>query len=90
LHKYNESNKKAEVEGIDTECADKNVEVNSTQKIKQLEEELLSQNSTLSKQKEIEAKLTVENGIVKEQLEKLKRVVTNMSKEINNLKSTRS
>ena len=44
---------------------------------------------TVNNQKEIEAKLTVVNESIKEQLDKLKRVVTNMSKEINNLKSTR-
>ena len=75
---------------MDTENADQNEEAIPAQKNKQLEDELLFQNATLNKQKEIEAKLTVENEIIKGQLEKLKRVVTNMSKEITNLKSTRS
>ena len=94
LHKCFKSNGKAEenseIEGMDTENVDQNEDAISAQKIKQLEEELLSQNATLNQQKEIEAKLTAENSIIKGQLERLQRVVTNMSKEINNLKSTRS
>ena len=51
LHKYFKSDEIAEensaIEGMDTENADQNEDANSAQKIKQLEEELLSQNATL-------------------------------------------
>ena len=58
---------------MDTENADQNEEANSAQKFKQLEDELLSQNATIDQKKEVEAKLSVENGIIKGQLEKTKK-----------------
>ena len=73
-----------EEEGVGTISANQNEDVNPTEKFKELEEELVS------KQKEVEAKLTAENEIMKRLVEKLKRVTTNMSKEIEHLKSTRS
>ena len=44
----------------------------------------------VDKQKEVEAKLTAQNETMKSLVEKLQRVTTNMSKEIEHLKSTRS
>ena len=79
-----------EEEGMGTISANQNEDVNPTEKLKELEEELVSKNATITKQKEVEAKLTAENEIMKRLVEKLKRVTTNMSKEIEHLKSTRS
>ena len=79
-----------EEEGLGTISANQNDDVNPTGKLKELEEELVSKNATITKQKEVEAKLTAENEIMKRLVEKLKRVTTNMSKEIEHLKSTRS
>ena len=50
----------------------------------------MSQIITLKQQKEENVKLTVENEILKAQVEKLKRVATNMAKEINQIKQSRS
>jgi hypothetical protein len=74
-----------EEEGMGTISANQNDDVNPTEKLKELEEELVSINVTITEQKEVEAKLTAENEIMKRLVEKLKRVTTNMSKEIEHL-----
>ena len=48
----------------------------------------MSKNVITNKQKEVSAKLTAENETIKSLAEELQRETTNMSKEINQLKTT--
>jgi hypothetical protein len=90
LKKEQKKTVKKKVWIVDTISANQKEDVNSAEKLKELEEELVFKNATITKQTEVEAKLTAENETMKSLVEKLKRVTKNMSKEIEHLKSTRS
>jgi hypothetical protein len=65
-------------------------EINADQKVGKMEEALASKVNTIKDLKEIESNLKVENATMKEQVDKLKRVVSNMHTELKELKLMRS